>query len=530
MVDLSNISPARMRTALVLTSCCAAGFFLLSACGGEDDPPANGTPVDALPDASASTSDDASTSPPGTDAGSDATTPIPEIVPAEDPTAHFGSGTRLRVRFDSDGTVRRFVGFEDTEYGPCAEANDETGTNRCLPLIDFTSYSEYYTDASCTDKLWINTSPSCDTSQLNLARVPSAACVGCAEVHELSPPITGANTAALFEKHGEACGPSGRRFDPKSDVRRVGAAISGDHFVAFEPATFGEGRVKARGVRATDGAFLSRQLFVDEQEQTDCAVVPDRDGTSRCSPNLAPFIAFADATCQSAPLAPFAASPTTPLVASYIVPTDNCATWRHRFFELGSPYVGPVFYGSPASCTPWPDAVEGSNTYSVGAEIDPARYEAMTGTLEGAGRLKRHVLRGASGGFAGSLGLSYEPLWDSALEVDCLPGLDRDGQRRCMPLVRYDGEILFTDATCTQPMFPERQCNDSDVVTYVPNAGERCAEQRLTAVRLGPAVDLPAPYSKFGTECRENANAGRARPVVAEIQPSELQPMINTVD
>ena len=141
-------------------------------------------------------------------------------------------------------------------------------------------------------------------------------------------------------------------------------------------------RLKARNYVGSDG---SKQFWGwhDSMVNADCSFLPASDGTTRCLPvgvGTATGGYFSDPGC-SQPLAQ-AAKGCSPAMYTFqiVVPaTTGCVpTDFYRLYSVSSPYSGPIYTGTPASCTAEPNAGTTADFYSAGAEIPPSTFVAAT--------------------------------------------------------------------------------------------------------------------------------------------------------
>lgn len=521
MVALCTPS-ARRLVALLVGLGSVSPLALASACGSDGDSPTLSAP-DAShdPDSASSTPEPA----PAVDASTDSATPPIDIVPVADATAPFGAGSRLRIRIQTDGSRRVFKSFVDPEYGPCTPQSDPQGVLRCLPTQSMLSPRTIYTDASCTDELWIDTFPPCDvSSDAGFVTVDAGTCPGCKAVRAMSAPIRGGTGGAMYERANGSCVRSS--MVAVDGLRRLGAALDPEAFVRFESVRFGEGRLHVDGVRGSDGSFLHYGTLFDETEQQACSLQSDRDGATRCLPAVPYGTTFAEADCTTSPVIVLTTPEAPPVVGSMNASSDTCGSWRMRLFAPGPAYSGPLYYGSPSYCTA--QGAAGPNTFAMGAEIDPARYVALNAEYAGADRLQRPVTRGTDASPYASA--TNTTLYDNALQTECQPALERDGQLRCIP-TRFEHDRQFLDASCTQRAFAPRQCGEQPLVSYMQEGlSGSCTPRRLHVARVGAAADFAESYSLDANENCVAVGARRLQPILVELAPSELQPMIEFVE
>ena len=143
-------------------------------------------------------------------------------------------------------------------------------------------------------------------------------------------------------------------------------------------------RLKAKYYVGSDG---SRQFlgWHDSMLNVDCAFYPASDGTTRCMPAGTTVSAsvFSDPGC-SQPLAETSKGCAPGKYELQLTAATACASnYYFRLFEVGAIYSGPLYSGTPGSCTEESDAGADSlraaaDIYELGSEIPPSTFVAVT--------------------------------------------------------------------------------------------------------------------------------------------------------
>jgi hypothetical protein len=154
-------------------------------------------------------------------------------------------------------------------------------------------------------------------------------------------------------------------------------------------------RLKAYWYTAGDGAKQFAGKWFDSQLQMDCYMAPGKDGVTRCLPTFPTGpVLFSDAGCLTPvalAMAKASCGGEDAKWASFSIQDSSagtCPTYKTLYLNLGGPFTGAAFWGTPASCLKFSTAADAgfnpypSTTYDyriLGAAVDLSMFQ--TGTV-----------------------------------------------------------------------------------------------------------------------------------------------------
>ena len=362
-------------------------------------------------------------------------------------SADYRAGTRLHPIFTTGGGARLFDRLHDSQLDTdCSYAKVADGTLRCLPTSP-RSGSVYFTDPSCAQKI-VAWQATCAPSTPDKYAVYTNFEVGCATPEVLELDVASA-PATTYEMNSGACvAYAGAALTYRSVTRTVPPSELVAATVSREP------RGKQLFNTHYEGADGSRQLFGVEDgapHAGPCDAAKAGDGTLRCAPTNLAFIEslYSEATCTTpAAYRPgyTSASCNTAPVAILESANGVCAgTNAAKYYDVGAKVSGPIYQGSPASCSVAASLGAGSTFYAKGAAIPDSALAALKRVPSAGTPLGVDVLAVDSGEE-----LRATSFWDPARNAPCRAGKASDGKTRC---VGSPGDSpTFADASCVQAL------------------------------------------------------------------------------
>jgi hypothetical protein len=258
----------------------------------------------------------------------------------------------------------------------------------------------------------------------------------------------------------------------------------------------------------------------DGELDVDCEFDLAADGEYRCLPGLDALVGrgeFSSPDCAaSSELGSVFNSLACGQKPSYAAFGDGCPA-RWQILQLGPVFRGDTIYRlQGGECVAdVPD--EAMTYYELGEEVEPTRFVAAERSLEGEGRVQRHVLAAQDG--------AREPSYsfrDAELDEDCGFAVAADGSMRCIPGDTYVDGRLHADADCSQQLAWASGCSQS---AFGFSLDESLCEARWQVYPLGEPVTGIDVYQSVDGECLAGDLGDEpARPVGEEIPPSTLAP------
>jgi hypothetical protein len=300
--------------------------------------------------------------------------PLATFVPM---TRELGAGTRVRAQtFVAPDGVRIPGDLFDTQAnGPCAVSAFDDMTV-CTPYSAGVAY--FYTESTCSHVVYnsnvavdfglelLTGGPICKSTDLNVRPV-----IGTIQPSQIWVDIPG---SGMCVQSAPAQG---------WIIQDLGAPIP--------PAPLTRDHVSGAGSRiqliedAAGAATSTEYSAYDSQLGVECDPATAADGAVRCLPHSPSYInraTFSDSGCTQ-PLAlaaygpPPCASPLPPMFAAEY--TGAACQARLHVYQPGAKYTGPIYSGSPGSCSAY---VPSQDEYTIGSEIDPTTFSAITVQVE----------------------------------------------------------------------------------------------------------------------------------------------------
>jgi hypothetical protein len=413
------------------------------------------------------------------------------------PTSNQRSGSRLRVRAVlTDEGHQAAVGWYDQEREEnCEFQRDAEGALRCLPT-DATD-DVYFADAACTTRVAMVSEQKADYA---VQREGNQCAMG-VRVYSLAGAIEVPAGIFRHTSHGKCVAAS---VPATGEFRAVGAEVPLAEFVAGRQGVEGtDARVKAIGLVADDGA-ISVTGFMDGELQTPCTWEGDR--YAACVPLTTEVSTFADESCSQPLLQPGA---------------DVCGSGV-TFAAAREPNGCDTAYYRPG------DAFQGSTVYEVTDESFQSREitaDEASGMQVGVRVTSSDLAWGNRERLAGATtrlvaehwttrdgGVWFSNWYDSVLDAACRFVATGDDVWQCLPS-DVGGEVLFADASCTQPITETRAddyCGDAApsafVTEYVTDANGQSVQQVRRVLAERP--HLATVYRQTAEGCQSEAVAG----------------------
>lgn len=499
----------------------AAAAACASSAAPSPDANAIGPTNDAAMDANSNSQSDAAADAPGT--------AEPGIVtPDETP------GTRLKPIYSkitgSDGSTRlSFVTWRDTQRDEtCSFQTLADGQAHCAPSGETPAFGResYFQDASCTNpvvgfatyassqgrycyeqspttKRYVRiTTPGDQCAATRLAVFPTTGRLALTSVYRKMPDGTCSAQPLSGGQYEIFASPSPlEEVDPNSFVSAV---VTDD-----TPATGARLRVAHAAVSAADGAktYLSSAI-VDSQRNEFCFPLPDKSGTSRCTPygsRVSTDFGFADQSCTTSVW--MVDRPGACKVDArnsndrYMFDVDSCGrvTLYPRFTGPSLTTIYGKYNGmcSASSVADWDGDFYSTSGLpapippSTLAPVDDVTHQAPAGYYGKPGTRISVQLKGfrsPDGSEVSWLRTDY----DSALGTSCYSATLDDGKSYCVGGYRYldieSSESVFSNSTCTESVVGVHKANaacgaadDPTLKFFSSRAYEQngCVTQRL---------------------------------------------------
>jgi hypothetical protein len=355
------------------------------------------------------------------------------------------AGTRIKyhVLRTAEGD-EAYDGFYDSMSGEdCSEALAGDGKMRCVPSSRFRT-TAYYTDAACTDPVYLQSDPTCGAAKYLELNDDSEPCQGHVQHYLAGAAYTG--PVFQFTTSGGACAPS---IDANLPLVRKGALIDPTTFAEFEPAVLPEaGRIARVGFKSPDGAFKVSG-YLDTMFDSACSFGVMGDKKQHCKPRYSYVNAFSDMECKTLLLGVATACNLKP--AQYFTRhVDDGCNSADVAVKTDQPFTGALFRADPMSDVCTPQGQQGPDiSFFTSTDLpDSALPEVEFKTLDSdPGRLKP-MYRTSSDGSC-----SFYDFWDSELQSECYFSGDPQSGYHCFPdNTTYAPLQAFSDAGCSTPV------------------------------------------------------------------------------
>ena len=454
-----------------------------------------------------SCSDDPAATPADGDAGTgdgstpDAVSPLVDAAP-DGPTAslEYRGGTRLRPVVTTGGGAKLFSRFHDSMLDvDCTYETLLDGARHCAPTSTQPG-RVYFLDATCTQKILGWPASCAPTTPAKYAEYTNYD-IACSAPEVLELGVASAPATTYEKQNGTCAAYAGPALTYRSVTRTVAPSELVTGTVAREP------RGKQLFATYIDGSDGSRQPFAIEDSAPHagrCDEMKMSDSSMRCAPTKLAFIEglFGEATCttEAAYEPGYTADCILPPVAILASLQGTCSGfYAAKYFEVGAKLAGPVYQGSPASCTVYPGLAAESRFYGKGAAIADTAFAALKHVHGSGTPLDIDSLAVETGET-----LHASSFWDPAHAFACAASKASDGKTRCAS--RQADVLDFADAACAQPLATVDHTNAGCAAAVAPAyvslsvpTADLCGPASLRLWRVGAKVSPAQVYG--GSSC-----------------------------
>jgi hypothetical protein len=419
-------------------------------------------------------------------------------LPAEHdrrPTSNQRSGSRLRVRaVVTDEGYQAVVGWYDQQRAEnCEFQRDAEGALRCLPTA--TTDDVYFADAACTDRVATVGEQKADYA---LVREGTQCTMG-VRVYALAGVVE--TPGSLFQQSSRGECVAAASVPASGTFRVLGAEVPLTEFVAGRQGVEGtDARVKAIGLVADDGA-ISVTGFMDGELQTPCAWEGDR--YAACVPLTTEVSTFADEACSQPLLQPGRDVCASGVTFGAARDADGCDI---GYYRPGEPFQGSTVYEVTD---------ESFQSRDVSADEASAMQLGVPVLSSDLAWGNRERLAGATSRLIPEHwttrdgGVWFSNWYDSVLDAACRFVATGDDVWQCLP-TEAGGEVLFADASCTQPITeakPVDYCSDVTPPSFVTEQVADASGHSVLRVRrvLAARPHLATVYRQTAGGCQGEA-------------------------